>query len=47
MFLVLGKYEYFVTRYLSNIPNLAFLHTAVSLVPTQASILTTARIAPI
>lgn len=46
MFLVLGKYELFVTRYLSNVPNLAFLHTAVSLVPTHASVMTTAKIAP-
>jgi uncharacterized membrane protein len=46
MFLLLAKYEFFITRYLSNIPNLKFLHTAVSLIPTQASVITTSRIAP-
>jgi uncharacterized membrane protein len=46
MFLILGKYEFFITRYLSNLPNLDSLHTAVSLVPSQASVITTSRIAP-
>ncbi|MBE9051103.1 DUF2079 domain-containing protein [Nostocales cyanobacterium LEGE 11386] len=46
MFLVLGKYEFFVTRYLSSLPNLHSLYTAVSLVQTNGSVLTTSRIAP-
>ncbi len=46
VFLLLGKYDFFITRYLSNIPNLEFLHTAVSLVPNQASVITTSNIAP-
>ncbi len=46
VFLLLGKYDFFMTRYLSNIPNLEFLHTAVSLVPNQSSVITTSTIAP-
>ncbi|MEH2094937.1 DUF2079 domain-containing protein [Nostoc sp.] len=45
-FLVLAKYDFFVTRYLSNLPNLHSLYTAVSLVQTKESVLTTAKIAP-
>ncbi|MEH2197679.1 DUF2079 domain-containing protein [Nostoc sp.] len=45
-FLVLAKYNFFVTRYLSNLPNLHSLYTAVSLVQTKESVLTTAKIAP-
>lgn len=45
-FLVLAKYDFFVTRYLSNLPNLPSLYTAVSLVKTKESVLTTANIAP-
>ncbi|MGM3307282.1 DUF2079 domain-containing protein [Anabaena sp. WFMT] len=45
-FLVLGKYDFFVTRYLTNLPNFHSLQTAVSLVKTQGSLLTTPKIAP-
>ncbi|MBD2300540.1 DUF2079 domain-containing protein [Nostoc sp. FACHB-87] len=45
-FLLLAKYEFFVTRYLSNLPNLNSLYTAVNLVQTHGSVLTTSRIAP-
>ncbi|MBW4666236.1 MAG: DUF2079 domain-containing protein [Cyanomargarita calcarea GSE-NOS-MK-12-04C] len=45
-FLVLAKYDFFITRYLSSLSNLNSLHTAVSLVETQGSVLTTSRIAP-
>ncbi|MBN3948767.1 MAG: DUF2079 domain-containing protein [Nostoc sp. NMS7] len=45
-FLVLAKYEFFITRYLSSLSNLNSLHTAVSLVQTKGSVLTTSRIAP-
>lgn len=45
-FLLLAKYEFFVTRYLSSLPNLRSLHTAVSLVQTDGGVLTTSRIAP-
>lgn len=45
-FLVLAKYEFFITRYLTSLPNLSSLHTAVSLVQTPESVLTTTKIAP-
>lgn len=45
-FLVLAKYDFFFTRYLSSLPNLNSLYTAVSLVQTNESVLTTSRIAP-
>ncbi|MBD2439937.1 DUF2079 domain-containing protein [Nostoc sp. FACHB-110] len=45
-FLLLAKYEFFVTRYLSSLPNLRSLYTAVSLVQPEGGILTTSRIAP-
>jgi uncharacterized membrane protein len=45
-FLILAKYDMFITRYLVSISNLNSLHTAVSLVKTQGSVLTTSRIAP-
>ncbi|MEH2055441.1 MAG: DUF2079 domain-containing protein [Nostoc sp.] len=45
-FLALAKYEFFITRYLSSLSILNSLHTAVSLVKTQGSVLTTSRIAP-
>jgi len=46
VFLVLAKYGFFITRYLSSLSNLNSLHTAVSLVQTKGSVLTTSRIAP-
>jgi uncharacterized membrane protein len=45
-FLLLAKYEFFVNRYLSNLPNLSSLYTAVSLVKPDGGVLTTSRIAP-
>lgn len=45
-FLALAKYEFFITRYLTSLPNLSSLHTAVSLVQTNESVLTTTKIAP-
>jgi uncharacterized membrane protein len=45
-FLALAKYEFFITRYLSSLPNLNSLHTAVALVKTQGSLATTYKIAP-
>lgn len=45
-FLILAKYEFFIIRYLVSLSNLNSLHTAVSLVKTQGSVLTTSRIAP-
>ncbi|AUS99158.1 hypothetical protein CLI64_01405 [Nostoc sp. CENA543] len=45
-FLVLAKYEFFITRYLTSVPNLSSLYTAVSLVKTSESVLTTTKIAP-
>lgn len=45
-FLMLAKYDFFVTRYLSSLSNLQFLYTAVGLVKTNKSVLTTSRIAP-
>ncbi|MBW4424982.1 MAG: DUF2079 domain-containing protein [Nostoc desertorum CM1-VF14] len=45
-FFVLAKYDFFVTRYLPNLPNLPALSTAVSLVKTKESVLTTVNIAP-
>lgn len=45
-FLVLAKYDFFISRYLSSLSNLNSLHTAVSFVKTQGSVLTTYRIAP-
>jgi uncharacterized membrane protein len=45
-FLLLAKYEFFITRYLSSLPNLGSLYTAVSLVQTDGGVLTTSRIAP-
>jgi uncharacterized membrane protein len=46
IFVALAKYEFFVTRFLSSIPNLSSLYTAVHLVKTQGSVLTTSKIAP-
>ena len=43
---MLAKYDFFITRYLSSLSNLNSLHTAVSLIQTQGSVLTTSRIAP-
>ncbi|MBD2564252.1 MULTISPECIES: DUF2079 domain-containing protein [Nostoc] len=45
-FLVLAKYDFFITRYLPNLSNLPFLYDAVSLVKTKESVLTTFNIAP-
>ncbi|MBD2362017.1 DUF2079 domain-containing protein [Anabaena minutissima FACHB-250] len=45
-FLALAKYEFFITRYLTSLPNLNSLHTAVSLVTTNEGVLTTTKIAP-
>lgn len=45
-FLLLGKYEFFVNRYLSSVPYLSSLYNAVELVTTKESVLTTSRVAP-
>ncbi|MFN6464458.1 MAG: DUF2079 domain-containing protein [Nostoc sp. DedVER02] len=45
-FLALAKYDFFITRYLSNLSNISSLYNAVSLVKTKESVLTTANIAP-
>lgn len=45
-FFALAKYEYFITRYLTNINRINSLNTAVNLVKTQESVLTTGKIAP-
>lgn len=45
-FFALAKYDFFITRYFPNLPNLPSLYTAVSLVKTKESVLTTANIAP-
>lgn len=45
-FSILAKYEFFITRYLSSWSNLASLHSAVNLVETEGSLLTTVKIAP-
>lgn len=45
-FLLLAKPDYFVTRYLPNLPHVGALRAAVSLVTTKESVLTTSNIAP-
>lgn len=45
-FLLLAKYDFFVTRYLPNLSNLLYLYKAVNLVTTKESVLTTFNIAP-
>ena len=45
-FLALGKYDYFVTRYLSHLSNLPSVYAALSQVPGQGSVLTAAHLAP-
>lgn len=45
-FLLLAKYEFFITRYLTSLPNINSLYTAVNLVKTSDSVLTTSKIAP-
>ena len=45
-FLVLGKYDYFFTRYLSHLSNLPSAYAALSQVPAQGSVLTAEHLAP-
>jgi uncharacterized membrane protein len=45
-FLLLAKPDYFISRYLPNLPHVGALRTAVSLVTTKESVLTTSNIAP-
>ncbi|MEB3151518.1 MAG: DUF2079 domain-containing protein [Sphaerospermopsis sp.] len=45
-FLLLAKYDFFFTRYLTKINRLDSLYTAVNLVQTHDSVLTTAKTAP-
>lgn len=45
-FLVLGKYGYFWTRYLSNIGNLSSIYTAISQVADKGPVLTNSHICP-
>lgn len=46
IFFALAKYGYFTSRYLSALSNINSVRTAVSLVPSQGSVLATTHIAP-